>query len=128
MRPSLVAGIARNIAAWTIVLVITFPLLWMILTSVKPQAELFHIPPSILPGTVTFEHYVGLLTRTPMSLRITSVHESLTRSSSARPPAVKIWKFTLRSLCQPGRRLAAHSGSVGRLPRTSIDEGVRWKT
>jgi len=52
MRPSLVAGIARNIAAWTIVLVITFPLLWMILTSVKPQAELFHIPPSILPGTV----------------------------------------------------------------------------
>ena len=65
MRPSLIAGIARNIAAWTIVLVITFPLLWMILTSVKPQAELFHIPPSIFPGTVTFEHYVGLLTRTP---------------------------------------------------------------
>ena len=37
-------------------------------------------------------------------------------------------KLSMRRCCQPGSRLAAHSGSVGRLSRTSIDDGVRWKT
>ena len=37
-------------------------------------------------------------------------------------------KFSRRARCQPGFRLLAHSGSVGLLPRTSTDEGVRWKT
>ncbi len=37
-------------------------------------------------------------------------------------------KLSIRRCCQPASRLAAQSGSVGRLSRTSIDEGVRWKT
>ena len=37
-------------------------------------------------------------------------------------------KLSIRRCCQPGSRLAAHSGSVGRLSRTSIDDGVRWNT
>ena len=44
---------------------IAFPLLWMLLTSLKPQSELFLIPPTLLPGEITFEHYVRLLTETP---------------------------------------------------------------
>ena len=40
--------------SWSIV---SFPLIWTIVTSLKPQTELFRIPPSLLPGTVTFEHY-----------------------------------------------------------------------
>ena len=35
------------------------------LTSIKPQTELFRIPPSILPQSVTFEHYRQLLEETP---------------------------------------------------------------
>ena len=54
-----------NAFAWTVVLVIAFPLLWMLLTSLKPQSELFLIPPALLPGEVTFEHYRTLLTETP---------------------------------------------------------------
>ena len=54
-----------NLFAWTVVLVIAFPLLWMLLTSLKPQSELFLIPPALLPGEVTFEHYRTLLTETP---------------------------------------------------------------
>ena len=64
-RNTLSRHILRNLLAWTMVLVIVFPLIWMILTSLKPQTELFMIPPSFLPEQVTFEHYWRLLTETP---------------------------------------------------------------
>ena len=54
-----------NLVTWTIVLAVAFPLIWMVLTSVKPQNELFRIPPTFLPGSITFEHYWRLLTETP---------------------------------------------------------------
>ena len=37
-------------------------------------------------------------------------------------------KFSILSLCHPGSRAAAHEGSVGLFPRTSMEEGVRWNT
>jgi multiple sugar transport system permease protein len=55
----------RNLVAWTVVLAVAFPLIWMVLTSIKPQTELFRIPPSFLPQEVTFEHYRRLLEDTP---------------------------------------------------------------
>ncbi len=54
-----------NLVTWTLVLLIAFPLLWMIITSVKPQTELFRIPPTWFPETITFEHYWRLLSETP---------------------------------------------------------------
>jgi multiple sugar transport system permease protein len=54
-----------NLMAWSIVLITTFPLAWMIITSVKPQFELFRIPPTFLPEQVTFEHYTRLIYETP---------------------------------------------------------------
>jgi multiple sugar transport system permease protein len=54
-----------NLFAWTVILVIALPLVWMIMTSIKPQTELFAIPPVFFPEEVTFEHYRRLLTETP---------------------------------------------------------------
>jgi len=54
-----------NLVAWTVVFVVAFPLLWMILTSVKQQSELFQIPPTFLPEMITFEHYFTLINETP---------------------------------------------------------------
>lgn len=54
-----------NLCAWSVVLLVAFPLIWMVLTSVKPQTELFRIPPSFWPQTITFEHYRRLLEETP---------------------------------------------------------------
>jgi len=65
MRPRLWRTALLNLLAWSIVLAVAFPLIWMVLTSIKPQSELFHIPPSILPQSVTFEHYRQLLEETP---------------------------------------------------------------
>jgi len=57
-----------------------------------------------------------------------SVQPSLTRSSSCGRPVNMVLKFSIRRFCQPGVSVFTHFGSVGLLPRTSTDEGVRWKT
>lgn len=57
--------VVLNVVTWSLVLLIAFPLFWMILTSVKPQTEIFRIPPTWLPESVTFEHYWRLLSETP---------------------------------------------------------------
>ncbi|MDJ1018376.1 MAG: carbohydrate ABC transporter permease [Paracoccaceae bacterium] len=54
-----------NLFAWALVLAVAFPLFWMVVTSLKPGFELFRRPPTMLPETVTFEHYWRLLTETP---------------------------------------------------------------
>lgn len=59
------ARMAWSVVTWTIVLAVVFPLIWMIVTSFKPQSELFSIPPTLMPETITFEHYWRLLTDTP---------------------------------------------------------------
>lgn len=64
-QQSRLSYIVTNLVTWALVLVIAFPLIWMVLTSIKPQNELFKIPPSILPQHVTFEHYAILLQKTP---------------------------------------------------------------
>ena len=68
MRRSRFAGLVVNLLAWTAVAVVAFPLAWMIVTSVKPQTELFRIPPTFLPEIVTFEHYWRLIDETPFLL------------------------------------------------------------
>jgi len=60
--------LAFNLFTWALVLLIAFPLFWMIVTSIKPQTELFRIPPTWLPEAITFEHYWELLTETPFLL------------------------------------------------------------
>jgi multiple sugar transport system permease protein len=68
MRQSLLSKTMLNLLAWSLVLVIVFPLLWMVITSLKPQTELFQIPPSVWPTRITFEHYGRLLKETPFLL------------------------------------------------------------
>lgn len=62
---SRLSTVILNLVTWALVAVIAFPLVWMVLTSLKPQSELFTIPPGFLPREVTFEHYRILLTDTP---------------------------------------------------------------
>jgi multiple sugar transport system permease protein len=64
-KPRRLQTVLVNAVTWTIVLLVSFPLLWMLLTSVKPQSELFRIPPTFLPQQITFEHYTRLLFDTP---------------------------------------------------------------
>jgi multiple sugar transport system permease protein len=52
---------AALVAAAVFVLFLAlFPLLWMLLSSFKPNAELFQRPPKLFPETFTWEHYIEL--------------------------------------------------------------------
>ena len=54
-----------SLVTWAIVIMMVFPLIWMVLTSIKPQSELFVFPIKLLPEHVTFEHYRRLIEDTP---------------------------------------------------------------
>jgi multiple sugar transport system permease protein len=58
-------NLTASIVTWVIVILMVFPLIWMVLTSIKPQSELFVFPIKLLPEHVTFEHYERLLEDTP---------------------------------------------------------------
>src|SRR6476659_4151914 len=53
-----------SLVVWAIVLIVIFPLIWMVITSIKPQTELFRIPATFWPTEITFEHYRTLLEKT----------------------------------------------------------------
>jgi multiple sugar transport system permease protein len=61
----IITKIGLNLLTWGVVLIVSFPLLWMVITSIKPQSELFQIPPSLWPSSITFEFYRSLLEDTP---------------------------------------------------------------
>ncbi len=103
-----IAGVvAFNILAWTIVLATAFPLVWMVITSVKPQFELFRIPPTFWPETITFEHYANLLWNTPF---LTYMRNSLVLSTATTLLVVAVATLGAHSLVRfryPGRERLA---------------------
>jgi multiple sugar transport system permease protein len=38
-----------------------FPIYWMLVTSLRPNAEVFAFPPTLLPQTLTLEHYANFV-------------------------------------------------------------------
>ncbi len=61
----LVAALGRTYGLTAVLLVVVcFPLFWMAVTSVKPQTEIFQVPPTWLPRTWTLRNYRDLFTLT----------------------------------------------------------------
>ena len=52
-----------TMAAWTVALVIFFPVLWMILTSFKTEASAVAMPPEFLGASWTLENYTEVWSR-----------------------------------------------------------------
>jgi len=52
------------ILIWMIVLLVAFPLYWMVSTAFKPGPELFARPPTLLPVNPTLENFTRVLTET----------------------------------------------------------------
>jgi ABC-type glycerol-3-phosphate transport system permease component len=51
-------------AGWSMVLVMGFPFLWMLATSLKPARDIFTTPLQLIPAEVTLDHFVALWQRT----------------------------------------------------------------
>jgi multiple sugar transport system permease protein len=96
-----------SVVVWAVVLVVIFPLIWMILTSVKPQDELFHIPPAFWPRHITFEHYATLLEET-LFLKYLSNSVILSVSTTALVIVLAVpGAYSLTRFVYPGRERLA---------------------
>lgn len=49
-----------------VTILMCFPLIWALVTSVKPTEEMLRIPPTLSPDRLTGDHYLALLTGRPM--------------------------------------------------------------
>ena len=56
---------AYNLLVWALVLVVVFPLFWMLSTAFKPNEETFAVPPTLIPVHPTLDQFRRLLTETP---------------------------------------------------------------
>jgi len=57
-------GISRHVRLLIILILLVLvllPIYWMVNTSLKPQEEIFKMPPSIFPKNVTFSNYISIL-------------------------------------------------------------------
>jgi ABC-type glycerol-3-phosphate transport system permease component len=65
MRAADIFAVARKVAAYAVLAAVTFvicfPLVWSLSTSLKPKAEIFAYPPTLLPNSPTLENYRALL-------------------------------------------------------------------
>jgi len=96
-----------SLVVWLIVLIVVFPLIWMVLTSVKPQSELFRIPATFWPTRITFEHYQTLLNET---LFLKYLRNSIILSTSTTLLVIVVavlGAFSLTRFAYPGRERIA---------------------
>ena len=50
----------NSVAAWTVALMLFFPILWTVLTSFKPEAQAVASPPIFLGFDWTLQNYVDV--------------------------------------------------------------------
>jgi multiple sugar transport system permease protein len=55
------------VIALTVSVVMLLPLVWMVLTSFKPEADIVDFPPRLWPAEWTISHYVDVWDRIPMA-------------------------------------------------------------
>jgi multiple sugar transport system permease protein len=97
-----------NVAVWSVVLAIAFPLFWMLSTALKPNDETFAMPPTLLPAHPTLEQFQRLLTETPfatffLNSVIVGVCTTVLVVTIAALGAYGLVRFRF-----PGRELIAH--------------------
>jgi multiple sugar transport system permease protein len=56
-----------TITTVAIAAVMLLPLVWMVLTSFKPETEIVQFPPRLWPESITFSHYVDVWERIPFA-------------------------------------------------------------
>lgn len=55
------ARLACDVGLLMAAIIVSLPLLWMILSSVKPMSDIFAWPPRLLPTSLTLENYVQVI-------------------------------------------------------------------
>ncbi|MCD6318742.1 carbohydrate ABC transporter permease [Candidatus Aerophobetes bacterium] len=63
---------SRKVIIFTLLSIVAFlffvPFLWMLLTSIKPEKEIFAYPPHLIPSAISATNYYQLMEKTPFAL------------------------------------------------------------
>lgn len=108
-RRGALAHALYSLFAWSVVALVASPLLWMAVTSIKPQSELFRIPPIVLPQEPTLEHYARLLTETPFPLYFRNSVILACATTLAVVVVATLGAHSLARFAYPGRRALAQA-------------------
>jgi multiple sugar transport system permease protein len=70
-------SVLPTISTWTYIvisaLIVLPPVVWIVSTSLKPEADTIKFPPEWIPSPITFDNYLGLLTATNIRFFINSL-------------------------------------------------------
>ncbi|HTF40431.1 MAG TPA: carbohydrate ABC transporter permease [Propionibacteriaceae bacterium] len=70
-------SVLPTISTWTYIvisaLIVLPPVVWIVSTSLKPEADTIKFPPEWIPNPITFDNYLGLLTATNIRFFINSL-------------------------------------------------------
>lgn len=71
-KKTVLSRILKYFGACLILLVFLFPYLIMVLTSLKSNDEVFSIPPTFFPKTLTFHNFIDIWTKIPLAHYLTN--------------------------------------------------------
>ena len=102
-----------NLVAWAVVLAVAFPLIWMVITSVKPQSELFRIPPTFCPETMHASSTTArLLSRDAVPHLLPQLADSVDRDDVLVVAVATLGAYSLVRFRYPGRETAGAAGAL----------------
>jgi len=87
--------------ALLVVLFVVTPLIWALLSSLKPSNEILKYPPTLLPTKIVFDHYINLIKRTNflqyfLNSLIVGTISTLITLLIATPAAYSLTRFNYR--------------------------------
>lgn len=97
--------VAYNLGVWAAILLLSFPLVWMVLTAFKPRTETLSFPPSILPRQWTTEHFARVLNNTPFLAFFANSLIVAVATTAVVMIVAMFGAYSLARFSYPGRRL-----------------------
>lgn len=68
IKKNKIVSFLKAILVFLTIFVIIAPLYWMLVTSLKPESEIYQVPPTLFPDTFTLENYIYALKETKIPL------------------------------------------------------------
>ena len=101
------ANFFQNVSVLIVLIIVIFPLYWLVVTSVKPVTEFFVYPPHLIPHSFTLKHYRTLLTETSFLIWVKNSLLVASVTTAFVVTVASIAAYSLTRFRYPGRTLFA---------------------
>lgn len=97
----------QNVSVLVVLIIATFPLYWLVATSLKPMTEFFVYPPHLVPHSFTLQHYRTLLSETSFLIWVKNSLLVASVTTAFVVTVASIAAYSLTRFRYPGRTLFA---------------------